>query len=192
MTAIGYEATIDADYGPHFEAIGRLVVEFARADAYVHLLAERVSGLGTTKGMVVFHGMRLPDLVDRIRGLLRLSNFDQASIADLESCLAQLDVISKQRHKLAHRFVDTHQEGVSAHSLYTSKTLGSGEVDLFTPAELKAMAEDCYKIRVRIYRHTDGEGRRKTRSLDKYLFEPWLYKPPRSKAHNKSRHRTSE
>jgi len=82
-----------------YATVGQLVVEFARAETYVHLLAERILG-HTHKGRIVFNGMRLGQLADRIRGMLKTDNVDAAEYADIDACLIQMDMISKVRHKL--------------------------------------------------------------------------------------------
>ena len=77
-----------------YEIIGRLVVEYARAEAYVYLLAGRVLG-NDTVGSVVFDGMRLVDLAKRIRGMLRANDAADHDYADIDACLVQLAEIGK-------------------------------------------------------------------------------------------------
>jgi hypothetical protein len=168
------------DDAPCFEAIGRLVVEFARAEAFVHHLANTVSGLRTEKGMAVFSGVRLPDLILAVRACMRLNNMDSNAFDDLDACLTQLGVIGKARHKLAHRFVVTSNAQISAHTSYTARSIGSAETEVFTLDDVAAMTEDCFCIKARIYRHTDGEGRRNTRGLEGRIFQSWRYKSPLS------------
>ena len=164
-----------------YEVIGRLVVEYARAEAYVHLLTCRVLG-NDAIGLIVFNGMRLGDLADRIRGMLRAQKARKDDYADIDSCLTQLTEIGKVRQKLAHRFVEMGPDEISTHNLYTAKTVEGQEIDVFKPFELNAMIADCQRIRARILRHTDGEARRRERHDPSWLpvlFEPWRYKPPR-------------
>jgi hypothetical protein len=178
--------------GVYFEAIGRLVVEFARAEAFVHYLANWQSGLGTEKGMAIFAGMRLPDLIQAIRACMRLNKMESKASNDLDACFTQLDVIGKVRHKLAHRYVEIASEfgpQISVHTLYTAKSLVSADVEEFTLQDMAAMTEDCFCIRIRILRHTDAEARRKTRTLEERIFQPWRYKPPQSQPPSRYRHR---
>jgi hypothetical protein len=141
-----------------YEVVGRLVVEYARAEAYVHLLACRVLE-NDAIGSIVFNGMRLGDLADRIRGMLRVQKADKDDYADIDSCLTQLTEIGKVRQKLAHRFVDMGPDSITTHNLYTAKTTEGQEIDEFEPYLLNAMIADCQRIRRRILRHTDGEAR---------------------------------
>lgn len=168
-----------------YEIIGRLVVEYARTEAYVHLLACRVLG-NDAIGSIVFDGMRLGDLAKRIRGVLRANKADAKDYADIASCLAQLDEIGAVRHKLAHRFVNMRPDGFETHNLYTAKTVEGQEIERFETQQIADMIADCQRIRRRILRHTDGETRRRENPRhDAYdpdwlleLFAPWRYKPP--------------
>lgn len=163
-----------------YEIIGQLVVEYARAEAYVHLLACRVLGNDST-GLVVFDGMRLGDLAKRIRGMLRVQKTPNEDFSDINSCLTQLDAIGNVRQRLAHRFVNMQPGAIETHNLYTAKTVEGQEIDRFEPHQIADMIADCHRIRVRILRHTDGEARRRERHDPDWspaLFAPWRYTPP--------------
>jgi hypothetical protein len=171
-----------------FAIIGRLIVEFARAEAYVHLLTCRRSGLGDVKARPVFSGMRLGDLSERLRGIIRLGEEEKGEYVDIDACLTQLDTIGKQRHKIAHRYVEIGGDNISTSNLYTSKVFEVHEDDEFTTDDLEKMIADCRRIRRRILRHTDGEARRRERRDPNFLpalFAPWQYKPPQPRRRRK-------
>jgi hypothetical protein len=164
-----------------FAVVGRLIVEFARAEAYVHLLTCRRSGLGDIAARPIFSGMRLGDLSERLRETIRLKEQEEGEYTDIDSCLTQLDVIGKQRHKIAHRYVELGTGTVRTSNLYTSKKFYVHEDDEFTLEDIEKMIDDCLRIRRRILRHTDGEARRRERydpSFLPALFAPWQYKSP--------------
>ena len=140
-----------------YAVIGRLVVEYARAETYVNLLARHLLG-NDHAGLIVFSGMRLGDLTDRIRGMLRVNQATEQDCADIDACLVQLDLIGKVRQKLTHRYVGLQApELIQTHNLYTAKTPEGEEIAEFTPGQLNEMISDCIRIRRRILRHTDGE-----------------------------------
>jgi hypothetical protein len=178
---------IERDVNALYEIIGRLVVEYARAEAYVHFLACRVLG-SDYAGRVVFSGMRLGDLAERIRGMLRTGRAfapsykpTEQDYTDIDACLTQLALIGQARQKMAHRFVEMGPDQIRTHNLYTSKTLDSGETDIFERDQIQRMIADCVRIRRRILRHTDGEARRRERHDPDWLpalFAPWRYTPP--------------
>jgi hypothetical protein len=178
---------IEKDVNALYEIIGRLVVEYARAEAYVHLLACRVLGSDYI-GRVVFNGMRLGDLAERIRGMLRTGNAfapsykpTEEDYTDIDACLTQLALIGQARQKMAHRFVEMGPNVIRTYNVYTSKTIEEYEQNDFEPWELKNMMADCLRIRRRILRHTDGEARRRERHDPDWLpalFAPWRYTLP--------------
>jgi hypothetical protein len=175
------EATTDAVYA----VLGKFIAEFSRAESYVHLLTCRRSGLGDVKGRVIFNGMRLGDLAGCLRGLIRLSEAEPGEYDDIDACLVQLDIIGKQRHKIAHRFVNVGDAFVVAENIYTSKIFSQHESDTYSVDQLNDMIADCARIRRRILRHTDGEARRRERHDPSWipeLFAPWRYKPAKVKA----------
>jgi hypothetical protein len=172
----------DPDQDTAYAVIGKFVAEFARAEAFVHLLACRRSGLGDERGRIIFNGMRFGDLAERLRGLMRLAEDDPGEFADMDSCLTQLDLIGKQRHKIAHRYVNVWQKLLSASNLYISKSFDSHETDVFSLDQLNDMIADCERIRNRILRHTDGESRRREKHDPDWLpelFAPWRYNLPK-------------
>lgn len=170
----------DAELMALYAVIGRLVVEYARAETYVNLLARHLLG-NDHAGLIVFSGMRLGDLTDRIRGMLRVNQATEQDCADIDACLVQLDLIGKVRQKLTHRYVGLQApELIQTHNLYTAKTPEGEEIAEFTPGQLNEMISDCIRIRRRILRHTDGEARRRERHDPDWipkLFAPWRYRP---------------
>src|ERR1035437_8868002 len=88
---------------PHFEAVGRFISSFASAEAAAHALARKLSGLSDKKARIIFGGMRLGDITDRIRGMMLADAIAENTYADIDSCLTQLNCIADQRHKLVHR-----------------------------------------------------------------------------------------
>jgi len=124
--------------------------------------------------------MRLGELAERLRGIIRLAEKEDGELADIDACLTQLDAIGKQRHKIAHRFVEIYESKVTTSNLYTSKQFHVHEQDTFTHEDMENMIADCRRIRRRILRHTDGEARRRERRDPTFLlmlFAPWRYKP---------------
>jgi hypothetical protein len=84
----------DAQY---FEAIGRFIVEYAAAEGAMHLIARKYSGMGADKARIVFSGMRLGDIAERIRGILRTDKIEESIQQEIDACITQLDLISSER-----------------------------------------------------------------------------------------------
>src|SRR5690348_5317017 len=77
----------------YFESLGRLVAAYAAAEASVHQLVRKLSSLSEEKARIIFAGMRLGDLSERIRGIIRLYPDIIENSDEVEPCLVQLDII---------------------------------------------------------------------------------------------------
>jgi hypothetical protein len=171
----------DPDQDIAYAVIGWFIAEFARTEAYVHLLVRRRSGLDDEHGRIVFSGARLGDLAERLRGLIRLSEREDGEYADVDACLKQLTLIGRQRHKIAHRSISVWQKLISVSNLYISKSFQTRETETFSLDQLHDMIADCRRIRERMLRHTDGEARRRELTDPSWLpelFAPWRYVGP--------------
>ena len=85
---------------PYFAALGRFIVGYASAEQELHKLARRLSQVTDAKGRIIFSGMRLGDLAERVRGLLRVTNASEKLYSEVDTCILQLDHIGAQRNKL--------------------------------------------------------------------------------------------
>jgi hypothetical protein len=85
---------------PYFAALGKFIASNASAEHTVHSTARRPSHPTEAKARIIFSGMRLGDLVERIRGLLRATKVSDKKYNEIDACLVQLEAISEQRNKL--------------------------------------------------------------------------------------------
>jgi hypothetical protein len=177
----------------YFESLGRFIASYATAEAAVHDLTRSLSKLSETKARVIFAGLRLGDLTDRIRAMLRVDNADANTISEINACLDQLDVIAGVRNKLVHRSVSYHDGKLMVSNASTAKTREGVELDQFVRKDLNDMASDCRRIFLRLLNvaHPDLEMMEGLRRFYLIVSQPWSYKPaqpaPRKKSHQKAR-----
>jgi len=166
---------------PYFAAIGKFIASYATAEAQVHLLARKLTRLSDAKGRIVFSGMRLGDLAERIRGLLRIANASSKKTTEIDECLRQLDLIATQRNNLVHRFVNYKEKKIVVTNVVTSKTVEDAELHTFTITDFENMDSDCTAITVRlaVYAPAGGKPTKLTKALRAWVYAPWRYKPPR-------------
>jgi hypothetical protein len=164
---------------PYFAALGRFIVAYASAEHQVHALARRLARVTDAKGRIIFSGMRLGDLADRVRGLLRATNASDKIYAEVDACIKQLDLIGTQRNKLVHRFVMYSNGKIFVTNHPIAKSEDSTENEIFTLENLKHMDTDCLCIHLRLTRvHDRREKSRLSRDTIKWLHGPWRYKLP--------------
>lgn len=79
---LGFEQS--AEEKAHHEAVARFVAAYAAAGAAVHVVARKLSGMPDDKARVVFARMRLPELIDSVKGLMKLNGTDEPPLPVLK------------------------------------------------------------------------------------------------------------
>lgn len=171
---------------PYFAAIGRFIANYAIAESQVHLLARKLTRLNDAKGRIVFSGMRLGDLAERIRGLLKVTNAGEKKTNEIDICLRQLDIIATQRNNLVHRFVNFRDSKIVVTNLITSKSATTFELDAFSIADFDNMDSDCIAITLRLAALTPAGRMKMGPYVTKWVYAPWRYKPPQPSPKPKS------
>jgi hypothetical protein len=181
------ESSISNDT-PHFEAVGRFISSFASAEAAAHALARKLSGLTDKKARVIFGGMRLGDITDRMRGMMLADVVAEKIYTDINSCLTQLNFIADQRHKLVHRSAMYFANKLIVSNLMTAKSVENAELNVFSTTDLSAMDSDCFIIYLRLHRHADDDLVQVNEVAIQHLLTlPWQYKHEKPKSQNKQR-----
>jgi hypothetical protein len=164
----------------HYEALGRFVAAFASAEGSIHIIARKLSGLSDDKARILFRGMRLTDLIDRIRGIIQLDRSNKStdeSRSDIEACLDQLALISSRRHNLVHRGAVYFSGALISGNSLIAKTLASIETEIISEQTLNDMQSDCGVIFLRLSYTAEGPDQNQEWLRD-LRQRPWRYKPP--------------
>jgi hypothetical protein len=158
----------------HYAELGRFVTAYAAAEAAVHMLARRLSGMSDDIARIAFGGTRLEDVIARVRGMMRIQKLNAATVEEVETCLAQLKLIADRRHRIVHRSSTFFDNAIVVTNVLTAKSLPA-EVDKFKWEELSAMYGDCLAIYLRLGQVV----RKEERELEHagIVYSPWRYKP---------------
>ena len=182
--------TIPDDDTPYFAAIGRFITTYAMAEHQVHVLARKLSRMSDAKGRIVFSGMRLGDLADRIRGLLRTTGASKKRYDEIDRCLRQLDLIATQRNNLVHRFVRYSSGKITVTNVVISKSIETHEQDVYGLQHFEDMDLDCTAITLRLAKICGTNINLPSR---KWMHQPWRYKPvPRQTKQKQPPQRTAQ
>jgi len=183
---------IPAD-APHYEAVGRFITGYANAEAAVHMLARRLLDVSDDKARVIFAGMRIADLTDRIRGMMQTDKADPSVATEIDACLTQLNLIAKRRHNLVHRTSAYLNETLIVTNVLISKSVNSSEAEPFTKDELDAMRMDCLVIYLRLERISNPRKEEaENTAINKFSNLPWRYISPPPKTQNLQRRKAPE
>jgi hypothetical protein len=74
----------------YFAELGRMIAAYANAEAGVHVLARYLSGMPDAKARAIFGRMRLPDLIELIRQMMRVDEKPDGVNQEIDTCLIQL------------------------------------------------------------------------------------------------------
>jgi hypothetical protein len=157
-----------------FAALGKFIASYASAEHSVHTVARRLSRLTDAKARIIFGGMRLGDLTERIRGLLRATKASDKKYNEIDACLIQLDLIADQRNKLVHRWVHYFDGQILASNAGTAKVVSSTETTFFKIGDFSDMEGDCIAIS---YRLMHVGTKKLNPATMKWARWPWRYKP---------------
>jgi len=173
-----------------FEALGHFIATFASAESAVHLVARKISGLSDEKARIMYGGMRLKDVTDRVRQFINVDDADQSLRIEIDQCLTQLGHIAAKRHNLVHRGGSYFQGKLISTNSLTARSLNAIEVEHFDEDQLNDMAADCRSIFLRLVSIADPKGS-DPKLIAGLKARPWLYKhdPPKAprQQHRKDR-----
>jgi hypothetical protein len=163
----------------HFAAFGSLIAAYAHAESLVHYVTRVFSGLDDKQARIVFSGMRLGDLTERLRKLTRSK---PKIYKEIDDCLTRLGIIAKERHKLIHRTVmlkDGRGPGFTVSNELTVASLLNVEEEIVDIDTLEDMQWDCLVVafRLLLVRGSLKKRRRRITETEKQTFA-WRYKPP--------------
>jgi hypothetical protein len=174
----------------HYEVLGRFIVAFANAEGVVHVLTRKLSGLSDDKARILFGGMRLGDVIDRLRQFMNLDDMPKETFDEIDDCLSQLAKISDRRHRLVHRGSRYSKDGLTSTNFMTSRSIQHIEIDNFPEQLLKDLMLDAAAIFLRLYAILRPE-KASAQTLAIMKSRSWQYRPAppatRSRARRKTR-----
>lgn len=167
------------DDTPYYAALGRFVTYYAAAEAAVHMLARKLSGLSDERARIMISGLRLGDVQSKVKSLLPTSKLKEEARKDIERCFTQLDLIAVRRDKLVHRLVSVAGNNLSVTNIFTAKSLITHESEKFSIPDLQCLQLDCMIIYARLSR-VRQPSLRKTDSAEmtRVINSSWFYTPP--------------
>jgi hypothetical protein len=160
-----------------FAALRRLITEYALIEAAIHIIARYISALSEEDARIIFSGMRIKGVIERIRDLSKSAPTEFKN--EFETCMSQFNLIGEQRDKLVHRAINQIEDVLLVTNSLTAKTKALIATDKFKLDDLRNMQNDCLAIYLRLHYLTSPELRGKDSSAEKFVYSAWRYKPPK-------------
>ncbi len=162
---------------PYFAAIGKFIVEYARAEAAFHVLAHKLLGVESRKSTAILSGMRFPDLVDRIKAMLPLEKVSEKDTGVILGCLTQINAVGTRRHHLVHRWVTYENQKILVTNLFIAKSPELVHDSEMSLDDLKMLRDDCLKIYFRVIRIARPAPKNDSAQFLDWLRSAWQYTP---------------
>lgn len=119
----------------YYAAFDRFIAAYAMAEAGVHIAARYFSGMPEDKARIMFSGMRLADVFDRLRQFVE----GTAQQNEMDVLITHMNHIGEARDQFVHRLVEyRHGRGLIVTNKLTCKSAGSSQPTTFTRAHLTA------------------------------------------------------
>lgn len=160
----------------HYEALGRFIAAFASAEGAVHLLVRKFSGLSDEKARILFGGMQLNDVIDRLRQFINLDDVSPETFSEIDDCLTQLRKVADRRHRLVHRGVVYKEKVFFSSNFMTSRSIKNVETETYPENLLKNLTLDAGAIFLRLYAMVRPE-KANTTVLAIAKSRSWQYRP---------------
>jgi len=173
-----FRQSYEKDANELFSALGEFICIYATTETSWHMCLDRsLYPLNPAISRAMAGGMRLGDLTGVLSRVIAMGDLPDERKREFRECLTHFDHITAFRNRLIHRgATPSYGRFVSSNSL-TAKARESVEVLRFSLRDLRAAADDCYRIHVRLmYLWGDnelvlsGSGRQR-------MYGPWRYKP---------------
>lgn len=138
--------TLDEFSPEHYQAIGEFVVQYSMLESVFHSVFECQSGLPKDMSRSVVGGMRLKDVIDRTKRVMRAKNAPESQFNLFEAIEATLNPISAFRDKVIHRVWLNSEFGPVLMNICGAKSSAGLVKEVVTTEELKQQTFQSLKL----------------------------------------------
>lgn len=178
---LGVQFSTSADVDPRtriLRALGLFITNYAMVETAVHIYARKLIAIDDRKARILFAGITVTKLVEKISLLLALAGYGEVDRREFCELAGQLKRISAVRHLLAHNGVTfTSDQEVLSHKGFVSRDPDATQPQELTLEQLHALVDDCAFMFVRFTAITEPTvwEMGNVASLRDAAFQPWRY-----------------
>lgn len=171
----------------HYQAIGEFVVFYSLLESQFHEVFARYANIPKEACRAVIGGMRLKDVIERTKRVMKLNGVDQKLIANFEACEAILNPLSVFRDKVIHRVWIQGEQGPTLSNWSGAKSEATILEEVVTTEEIIQNTVKLMKLGMIVVSHalTEERGIKLWRELyatlspdDLKLLSTFLQTPP--------------
>jgi hypothetical protein len=160
----------------HYALLGRFIHQYARVEVAIHRLFRHVARLDDITGRAIGAGMRIVDLIDRIKRLIATGAVDKNEGAEIGKVFTQLNAISELRDALVHRGAVAKEDELISHNAAIAKSAQDIQVLRIKVENLRDATEDLHAILFRIMMIVTPDDRTlRHTTVQTFAFATWRY-----------------
>ncbi len=134
-----------------YEAFGRFINRYSKVEEIIHVFFRYSSGMSIDAARVISSGMRVQDIIERIRKLNVIQERSEEFRQQINDIFCQFDTIGKLRHNLVHRSGNASKDLYITTNLITSKANNEYEMLLTKLSDIKNASKDLKVIRLKLF-----------------------------------------
>ncbi len=161
---------------PYYAHHGRFVQRYTGVESALHLMFRHVLGSGDETGRAISGGMRLADVINTTKRLMKTRNLPVAQQDDFKAITDHLGEITKLRDFLVHRSSYFDGRIVTSTNETTSKSVDDIQVLKLNIKDIDGAANDCARVMFRIAALIWGPNHGLPPEAVQNMLEPWSYK----------------
>ena len=177
MTAINpFDGTTHEEFPPeHYQAIGKFITMYSMIESFFHDIFALYSGLDSDTSRAIMGGMRMKDVIERIKRLIKLRELDPRILLDIEQIDTLIDPLSQFRDKIVHRVWLQSDRGPVLLNLSGAKSMATITQESVSTEDLNQKTRETLEVALRVMPHaiTDTQWEAMPDLFRSMMQAPW-------------------
>lgn len=175
-----FRIILEDDFAPeHYQAIGEFVVNYSNFESMWHYVFANYSGMSDEVSRAVMGGMRLKDVIERTKRVIKANKLDSRILPDIENIEQLLSPITTFRDNLVHRAWVKSFQGPLLINISKAKSAADIKPEPISTKEINEKMKELLKLALRVIpHHLTVEMWNSLNESDRQMMPaPWLDKP---------------
>lgn len=163
----------------YFKHLGEFVHAFAQTEAAIHLVFHVFAKIDAETANIIKNEAAASNVSKMIKSLAVANDFEDGTIAEINTLFDQFATISEFRHRVLHRGAIPHEnepDTFVSNNAPTARSITSFEVSTFRLADLTSAASDLRCIGLRLMAAATPETHPLNPKIAPLALSPWRYK----------------
>lgn len=176
-----FEGTTPEEFTPeHFQAIGEFITRYSALESLFIDVFINHSGLNHDMARAIVGGMRMKDVIERIKRVIKLRGLDEKILLDFEQVETLIDPLSTFRDNIVHRVWLQSAKGPVIMNLAKARSMAAITQEPVSTEELQHQTWQVVAASIRVMPHmlTDAQWWALKDEHRNLMQAPWREKRP--------------